>query len=220
MHTISIASIKGGVGKTTLSLLVAAEMALEGYKVALLDCDLNQHAVAFGEKSSIPNLTVIGAVDENNVLKHLQAAQKDHDLAIIDLPGVSSTLALKAFQRSDVVLIPSQVSLPDVRDAFRTNAQVDDAQELRGSPIARSLVWTRIPAGFESRAARHVRETVDGTDVPIMRSSLFDRAIFREIHITGRVPRQTDPTGNSAENVYAVTQEILALIPDAAEAIS
>jgi chromosome partitioning protein len=49
--TISIASAKGGCGKTTLSLLLGTELALEGYKVALLDCDVNQHATAFDKPS-------------------------------------------------------------------------------------------------------------------------------------------------------------------------
>ncbi|MFL5282922.1 MAG: ParA family protein [Rhodopila sp.] len=42
MATISIASAKGGCGKTTLAILIGAELALaKGWKVALLDSDLN-----------------------------------------------------------------------------------------------------------------------------------------------------------------------------------
>src|SRR4051794_2226698 len=54
MATISLASAKGGVGKTTLAILIAAELALaKGWKVALLDSDLNQHASAFGKRTKI-----------------------------------------------------------------------------------------------------------------------------------------------------------------------
>jgi chromosome partitioning protein len=49
-----MASAKGGCGKTTLAILIGAELALDGYRVALLDCDLNQHASAFGVKADIP----------------------------------------------------------------------------------------------------------------------------------------------------------------------
>ena len=51
MATISIASAKGGCGKTTLAIFLGTELALDGYKVALLDCDVNQHATAFGGKA-------------------------------------------------------------------------------------------------------------------------------------------------------------------------
>jgi chromosome partitioning protein len=49
MATIAIASAKGGCGKTTLAILLGTELALEAYTVALLDCDVNQHATAFGK---------------------------------------------------------------------------------------------------------------------------------------------------------------------------
>lgn len=218
MHVITIASVKGGVGKTTLSLLLATELALEGYRVAMLDCDLNQHGAAFAEKATIQNLTVIGDVDEDNILPTLRNAKTGNDLIVIDLPGVSSTLALKAFQRSSLVLIPSQPSLPDLRDAIRTNTQVNDAEELRGSPIPRSIVWTRIAAGFESRASRHVREALDGRGVPVLSRGLMDRAAFREMHITGQVPRQIDSSSSPAENVTALTSAILAALIPATEA--
>jgi chromosome partitioning protein len=130
-------------------------------------------------------------VDESNVLAALRKAEADSDIAMIDLPGGSSTLALKALQRSNFVLIPCQASLPDVRDAVKTVAQIDDAQDLARAAIARSLIWTRLLPGFESRSARHVRESAEGRGLPIFRSALMERAAYRELHLTGRVRGRT-----------------------------
>lgn len=210
MATLSIASAKGGCGKTTISLLMAAELALDGYKVALLDCDLNQHASAFGARASIQNLTIVGAVDEANVLSEMRKAEGANDVVLIDLPGGSSTLSLKALQRSNFVLIPCQASLPDVRDAVKTVAQVDDAEYLAKTKIARSLIWTRVLSGFESRAAKHVRESVEGKGLPIFRSALMERAAFRELHMTGQMPRQAIAGSAAATNVSAIAAELLA----------
>jgi chromosome partitioning protein len=162
MACLSLASSKGGCGKTTLAILIGSDLALMGYSVTLLDCDLNQHASAFGGKTDIPGFTVMPSIDEASVLQALREAESVSDVVLVDLPGGSSTLALKALQRSNFVLIPCQASLPDVRDAVRTVAQVDDAQELARFPIARSLIWTRVLPGFESRSARHVRQSVEG----------------------------------------------------------
>jgi chromosome partitioning protein len=209
MATLCISSTKGGCGKSTAAICIAAELALDGYRVALLDCDLNQHATHFGQISDIPGLTVMPAIDERNVLGALRTAQEEADLVMIDLPGGSSTLALKALQRSNFVLIPCQATLPDVRDAVRTVEQIDDAQELARTPIARSLLWSRLLPGFEARSARHVRESVEGRGIPIFKSALMQRAALAEFHLTGKVPRQTDPNSGAAQNIAAVTAELL-----------
>lgn len=218
MAIISIASAKGGCGKTTVAILLGAELALDGYKVALLDCDLNQHASAFGVKAKLPGLTIIGDVTETNVLTELKKAEAAKDVVLIDLPGGSSTLALKALQRSHFVLVPAQASLLDARDATKTVAQIDDAQELARAPIARAVMWTRFQPGFESKSARHVRESLEGQGLPILKSVLMERAAFREMHITGQVPRQADPSGGPAANIRAVATEVLDRLKQLAEA--
>jgi chromosome partitioning protein len=219
MATISLASVKGGVSKTSLALLLASELALDGYRVALLDADLNQQAAAFGRKSDVSNLTIIGDVREDNILALLRQAEVDNEVVMVDLPGGSSTLALKSLHRSHFVIVPSQPSLPDIMAAMKTIAQIDDAQELARTPIARAIVWTRVLPGFESRAARHVRQTVEAEqDITILKTALMERAAFRELHITGRVPRQTDPNGTAAANVTALAAELLQEIAKLREA--
>jgi chromosome partitioning protein len=210
MAVVSIASAKGGVGKSTLALLLGTEFALDGYRVALLDCDLNQHATAFGLKAKLPGFTVVADVGEKEVLRALRTAETDNDLVLVDLPGGSSTLALKALQRSHLVLVPTQPSLPDVRDAVKTIAQIDDAEELARTPIARAVVWTRFLPGFESRVARHVRLGLEGQGIPILKSALMERTAFRAIHLTGLVPRQEEPKSAAALNVTTLMQEVLA----------
>ncbi len=218
MATLSIASAKGGCGKTTLAILLGAELALDGYQVALLDCDLNQHASAFGAKAKIAGLSVVSDVTDRNILFELKKAEAKNDVVLIDLPGGSSTLALKALQRSHFVLVPTQASLMDVRDAQKTVAQIDDAQELACAPIARAMMWTRFSPGFESRSARHVRESLEGQGATILKCALMERAAFREIHITGEVPRQIDPTSGPALNITSLTAEVLTNLKRLAEA--
>jgi chromosome partitioning protein len=219
MATISVASDKGGPGKTTTAILIASELALDGYRVTVLDTDVNQQAAAFGRKAEIAGLTVVGDVREDNILAELRKAEAESEIVIVDLPGGSSTLALKAMHRSHFVLVPTQAALPDVKAAMKTIAQIDDAQELSRTPIARAIIWTRILPGFESRGARHVRQSVEADEaLPILKASMMERAAFREIHITGKVPRQIDPASTASANVAAVTAELLQRIAQLAEA--
>ncbi|GEL54913.1 ParA family protein [Asaia bogorensis] len=209
MAILSIASAKGGCGKTTMSTVLGSVLAHRGYEVRLLDCDLNQHASAFGTKSKLEKLTVCPSIDEHNILRALREAEDKAELTIIDLPGGSSTLALKALQRSNFVLVPCQASLPDVRDAMKTIAQIEDAEDLARAPIARSLIWSRVLPGFESRAAKHVRESVEAQGVPIFATGLMERAAFREMHITGQSPSEQAPSSAAATNAEAITDELL-----------
>jgi chromosome partitioning protein len=209
MAVVAVSSVKGGCGKSTISILLGMEYALDGYKTALLDCDLNQHATLFGKKAKSPNFSVIPDIGEKEILKALRSAEAENDVVIIDLPGGSSTLALKAMQRSHFVLVPMRPSLPDARDAMKTVAQIDDAEELSAKPIQRALVWTLFRAGFESKVSRHVRKSLEGEGVTILKSALMERAAFQAIHLTGKVPRQVEPKGAAAENVTALALEVM-----------
>jgi chromosome partitioning protein len=209
---VSIASAKGGVSKTTLAVALAAELALDGHVVAVLDCDLNQHASQFGRKCRIDTLRVVPDIMEDTILPQLRAVRGEVDIVLLDLPGVTSRLNMMALQKSNFVLIPCQPSLLDVRDAIRTEQQVADAAELAEREIARAFLWTRVPAAFESRAARECRRKLEERDVPIFRSALMERTAFREMFLTGLVPRQADPPNKpsaAAENVHAIAEELL-----------
>jgi len=73
---LSIASAKGGCSKTTLAILLGAELALANqWRVALLDSDLNQHASAFGRKANIPGFTVVSDITEDTVLPVLRRVE-------------------------------------------------------------------------------------------------------------------------------------------------
>lgn len=152
-------------------------------------------------------------------MRAIQKAEAENDIVIVDLPGGSSTLAIKALCLSHLVLVPTPPNLPDVNAAMKTIAQINDAQVMMKMPIARGLVWTRFRSGFESRPAKHVRETVEGNkDIPILKCALMERAAFSEIHITGQVPRQTDPKGGPALNLTALAEEVLTRIDQLSKA--
>ena len=52
-------------------------------------------------------------------------------------------------------------------------------------------------------------QSLEGEGVAILRSALMERAAFQAIHLTGEVPRQTEPKGAAALNVTAIAQEVM-----------
>ena len=214
---VSIASAKGGCSKTTLAVGIGVELALVGYTVVVRDADLNQHATTVGEKADVPNFTVIGEVNEGNILQRIKAVYNQADMVVIDLSGGSSMVAIKALTKSHFVLIPTQHSILDARDAMMTVAQVDDAQELGRYQIPRSLIWTRVMPGFESMAARRVRTDMENIDVPIFESVLINRTAFQEMFLRGQVPRQFKPSGSAAQNLGRITAELVSKLDQIAK---
>jgi chromosome partitioning protein len=81
MPVITLASVKGGVGKTSALLSLAA---------------------AF---------TAIGGITEANILSGIKAARAAAEYVFVDLPGVSSKLTLLGLARSDLVIVPVQALL-------------------------------------------------------------------------------------------------------------
>ena len=210
MATISIASDKGGPGKTTTAILLGAELTLDGYRTRIIDTDINQQAAAFASKAKIPGFSVTGDVNESNILTVLRQAEsgggnRPHRFA----GGLVDAGAQGA---APLAFCPGAVSgVHAGRQGCYENVRSDRRCSGAGSnPIARAMVWTRLMPGFESVPVRTVRAAVEGDpDVRIFKTALMERAAYRDIHISGMVPKQKDPTSGPAMNVAALTAELL-----------
>ena len=78
MPVISFVSPKGGVGKTTATLLLAGELAEAGGTVRLIDADPNLPLVDWGQLPGRPDaITVVGCRDENAIIDEIERGASD-----------------------------------------------------------------------------------------------------------------------------------------------
>ena len=101
--------------------------------MALLDCDLNQHAAAFGKKMELKGLKIVPSVAEQNVLAEMRKAESECDMVIIDLPGGSSTLARATDKKDDRNVFTSGGVTSGIDFAFSIVA------ELAGPEVAHAI---------------------------------------------------------------------------------
>ncbi|MCB0515537.1 MAG: ParA family protein [Bacteroidetes bacterium] len=104
---ISVANMKGGVGKTTISLFLAAALAIEKKrKVLYLDCDFQRSAFDYreheksnvyaeGEEPPYP----IERVSPKYIYDEVRYNEQKYDIIFIDIPRITDT------SDSDVVTV-------------------------------------------------------------------------------------------------------------------
>ena len=133
MQIISVINLKGGVGKTTIALNLAATLADQGRRVLLIDADPQQSATQWAQQGPgalpmpVMSLRADCAPQFKTALDQLvQAAQAM--LVVIDSPPELSDPALVAALLSDVVLVPVT---PSPLDLWAAQQAVETAREAR-----------------------------------------------------------------------------------------
>ena len=144
MHIISVINLKGGVGKTTIALNLAATLAEQGHRVVLIDADPQRSATQWAQQGQPaggpgpaplpmavhPLQADAGAPQFQVALERLaQAAQAT--LVVIDCPPELSDPALVAALLADVVLVPVTPSPLDLWAAKQAVATAQEARSLR-----------------------------------------------------------------------------------------
>jgi len=208
----SFASTKGGVGKTSLVMALTTELRRRGQSVLLLDCDPNRHLAEWARRRRDTGVTVVEEITEANVRQMVQEYAGRHDHTLIDLAGFGNLTMLYAFSVSDGVLIPSQQSFMDIKEAVRTFKVVADSiGVLKHTPVS-SVVIVRTQAAIESRVDRHARNLLSEHGVPTFRTELIERSLIKEMSYTGQGPGEVNPSSNADHNVRAMTDEFLAFL--------
>lgn len=219
MPVISFANAKGGAGKTTAALLLATELAHQGYRVAILDADPQRWITQWHEVSGYQhNIEVISEVSVASIQGHLREAARTADYTIIDLAGARDAIVTTAIGLSDHVMIPVQGCAMDAKGA----AQILDLIKLMESAgrlkIAHSVVLTRVTSMVTTRALLNIKGLLSARGVNVMDTPIVERSAFREIFDCGGTLYSMDAgrisnLDKARENAQAFAGEVRRLLP-------
>jgi len=133
MKTLAVLSQKGGVGKSTIARLMATAYAGVGWRVKIADFNVKQLTSVdwAGQRLAAEVKPEVPAEAFPNVKRAL-AQQTQYDLMVFDGKPDSDAVTLEIARESDLVVIPAQVTLDDLRP------QVKFAHELLQRGVERA----------------------------------------------------------------------------------
>jgi chromosome partitioning protein len=108
---VVIAALKGGVGKTTTSVYLAAVASPNRRAVTIVDGDPQASAAEWienAEDEQLLKVDVVEAPTDRLLTKALDRVDPD-DVAVVDTPPGNERLLAKAIERASVVIVPTRI---------------------------------------------------------------------------------------------------------------
>ena len=206
---IAVMNQKGGTGKTTLALNLAAGLARRG-STHLVDADpqgsISQWVAMAAAHTGLPPVTQAGH-DPSATIAQLACA---HRYVMVDCPPTIQGDVVAAVMRSvQVILIPVLPSPIDLWASVGMAAAVGEARRWNPGLRAR-LVLNQM----ESRNAlsRAMREALGEFDIPILQASMQRRAAYRSAAVEGISVYGLGKRAQAAvADMEAIIEEVLCL---------
>lgn len=204
---ITVAQQKGGAGKSTLVVNLAAALAA-ARQVAVLDID-PQHSLARWHAIRLARTAPAAALTFSDLSGWRLAGELDrlrraHDVVLIDSPPVIDADSRRAIRGADLVAVPVQPSPPDIWAAEGTLKLA--AQEKRPA----CLILNRVPTG--SRLLDATDRELRARGLAVLPAMLGNRAVFSHAFADGLGVTEAAPRSQAATELRAVLAAILAVI--------
>ncbi|UNE53770.1 ParA family partition ATPase [Bartonella machadoae] len=202
---IGLLNQKGGVGKTTLSVNLAASFARTGARVLLIDVDPQGSALDWAAaREEAPLFPVVG-LPRATVHKEITQIGCDYDHIFIDGPPRVTDLARSALMASDLVLIPVQPSPYDIWAADGIVKLIGEARVYKGNLKSAFVINRKI---VNTAIGRDVGEALGVYSEHVLSASVAQRVIFAEATAQGKAVYEVDRQGPAAAEIEAVAAEI------------
>ncbi|MBY0456831.1 MAG: ParA family protein, partial [Gemmataceae bacterium] len=111
---IVIANSKGGVGKSTLAVHLAAWLHEHGHAVTLADCDAQRSSSEWAAEA-VPDLRAVRLDTADAILDELPALARECDFLVADGPGSNTETSRALLLRGDLAIFPCKASMLEAR---------------------------------------------------------------------------------------------------------
>ncbi|HKJ83520.1 MAG TPA: ParA family partition ATPase [Mariprofundaceae bacterium] len=207
-YIFSVSNQKGGSGKTTLSMNLAAGLSKRG-RTLVIDADPQGSASQWSGSASGERPFPVSVISVSGDLAHeVNRFSRDYDYVVIDCPPTLETEnTSKAMVAADTVLIPVLPSPVDLWASVRLANTIEQIKQIKPRLKARIVINQLEPRSALSRA---MKEALEEFDIPALNSGLRRRAIYRNVAIEGRSVYCTGRQGQPAvDEIERMIEEVL-----------
>jgi chromosome partitioning protein len=206
---VALTGQKGGVGKSTLAICIAAELLARRHKVLLVDADPQGTIRTWGEVATeagqpLPTIVAMGSTMHRP--DQLPMVAQGYDDVIIDCPPRHGDIQRSALMVSSMAILPCG---PSSADAWALAASIDlvnEARSLRPELDVRILITRK-----QGRTAlgRSAREELEKSGIALLKTEVGYRVAFAESLGAGQGVTAYAPKDAAAAETRALVAELL-----------
>jgi chromosome partitioning protein len=207
MAVLTLASGKGGVGKTLAAISLGAALAAEGADVALLDADPNRgaHRWAMETYAGVNLLPAYAEADTERLAGLVPQLAERHAVLIADTAGFGNRSTVICIGAADSVLVPATPGEGDIVEAQKMVAFVQATARTIRRDIGVRVLANRIRRG--TTLSRHLLAQIEALELPRLGTTLSEAVAYGELGFLPTLPA----IGQAAQEIAALVEELRAL---------
>ena len=186
----AFATGKGGVGKTTVAVNVAAMCALAGKETLLVDTDYNKPDANFWattrhERGAVPSLTCV--TKTGKVGYDLTKLREKYEIVIVDCAGADSIEMRQTVAICDMLIVPMKPAQFDLWSVSRMESIVKEMAEKMERTINAYSLLSMVHNNPQVRETQETRQSLlEFADTfPMMQTAICDRIAYVRANKSG-----------------------------------
>jgi chromosome partitioning protein len=207
---IAVANSKGGVGKSTVSVHLAAWLHQQGHRVTLADCDSQQSSSEW-IREAVPMVNAVRLDNPDVILNELPHLSAEADYVIADGPGSQTETSRALLLRADLAIVPCKASMLEVRALAKATEVLRVSQDIRAGLPKAVIILSMV--GKNYRLTADMKDAAAALNLPLASGALILRQIYADAPGQGSVVWNMGSRARvAADEIDQIFREIL---PDA-----